>query len=70
MRNDKYFITAEELGGALGISRTRAYNHVAQMNAELESQGYRTVPGMIPITYVREKYYGFDFEEIVCNDKN
>ena len=64
MNIDKYYIRADELSSVLGISRTRAYEHVAQMNIELESKGYRTVPGMIPITYAREKYYGLQLGEL------
>lgn len=33
------------------------------MNAELDSMGYQTIPGKVPITFAKEKFYGIEFEE-------
>ena len=39
------FITASEVAEIMGISRSKAYQIVREMNRELKSQGYLTVAG-------------------------
>ena len=43
------FITASEVAEIMGISRSKAYQIVREMNRELKSQGYLTVAGKCPV---------------------
>ena len=45
------FITASEVAEIMGISRSKAYQIVREMNRELKSQGYLTVAGKCPAQY-------------------
>ncbi len=42
------FITASEVAEIMGISRSKAYQIVREMNRELKAQGYLTVAGKMP----------------------
>lgn len=53
------FITAAEVAEIMGISRTKSYELVREMNRELKAQGYLTIAGKCPIQYFKKKYYGF-----------
>lgn len=57
MQNTFYY-TAMEVAEMLGISRTKAYKLVRDMNEELAKQGYIVVSGKIPKKYLHEKCYG------------
>ena len=53
------FITASEVAEIMGISRSKAYQIVREMNRELKAQGYLTVAGKCPAQYSKQKFYGF-----------
>lgn len=57
------FITAEEVADIMGISRTKAYQIVREMNKELKEKGYITIAGKCPVQYFREKFYGYQDED-------
>ena len=42
----------------MGVSRTKAYQIVRDMNRELRSMGYITVSGKCPVQYFEKKFYG------------
>ena len=48
------FITASEVAEIMGISRSKAYQIVREMNRELKSQGYLTVAGKCPPVFQAE----------------
>lgn len=52
------FITATEVAEIMGISRTKAYQIVRDMNKELKSLGYITIAGKCPIQFFQQKFYG------------
>lgn len=52
------FITAGEVAEIMGVSRTKAYQIVRDMNKELKSMGYITIAGKCPIQYFQQKFYG------------
>lgn len=60
----KQFYTAEELADLLRISKSTAYVHIKQMNAELENEGYLVVRGKIPIAYVEKRFFGLKGEGV------
>lgn len=41
----------------VGIGRTKAYEIIKMLNAELESEGYLTFPGKVPERKFRERLY-------------
>lgn len=57
------FITATEVAEIMGISRSKSYQIVRQMNKELKEQGYLTVAGKCPAQYFKQKFYGFQIPE-------
>ena len=52
------FITASEVAEIMGISRSKAYQIVREMNRELKSQGYLTVAVKGPANYLTLIFYG------------
>ena len=52
------FVRAEEVAGALGISKPYAYKLVQEMNEELKQKGFLTIPGRVSRRYFEEKFYG------------
>lgn len=52
------FVRAEEVAGALGISKPYAYKLVREMNGELKQKGFLTIPGRVSRRYFEEKFYG------------
>ncbi len=53
------FITAQEVAEILGISYSKSYQIIRQMNKELKAQGYITIAGKCPAQYFKQKFYGF-----------
>lgn len=53
----KVWISAKELAETLNVSLSKAYKIIATLNQELADQGYLTIPGKIPVTYMRERFY-------------
>ena len=54
----KQVYTAKELAEMLGVSESKAYIFIRQMNAELQEKGYLTVRGKVPCAYVHERFFG------------
>lgn len=52
------FITANEVADIMGISRTKAYQIVRNLNRELNEMGYITIAGKCPIQFFKQKFYG------------
>ena len=52
----------------MGISRSKAYQIVREINRELKSQGYLTVAGKCPAQYFKQKFYGFQIPGGERND--
>lgn len=55
---DKQFLTAPELADLVGVSLSKSYKYIRQMNAELREKGFLTVRGKIPQAYVEERFFG------------
>lgn len=58
MERNKSFLTATEVAECLGVSKSKAYQIIRQLNDELKSQGYLTVAGKISRQYLEERVYG------------
>lgn len=55
---EKQYITAKEISGMLGVSNSKAYAIIRELNAELKERGYLTVPGKVSRAFFNEKWYG------------
>ena len=53
----KQVYTAKDLQELLGVSESKAYQYIRQMNEELQKKGFLTVRGKIPAAYVRERFF-------------
>lgn len=49
---------AKELAELLGVSESKSYQYIRQMNAELTADGFLTVRGRIPKAYVEKRFFG------------
>lgn len=49
---------AKELGEVLGVSESKAYQFIRQMNDELKGKGFLVVRGKVPAAYVEERFFG------------
>lgn len=54
---------AKELGEVLGVSESKAYQFIRQMNEELKDKGFLTVRGKVPAAYVEERFFGLKSEQ-------
>ena len=51
----KSFMTVEEVAAELRVSKSKAYQIVRELNAELQKQGYLTVAGRVNATFFHKK---------------
>lgn len=51
------FINVEDVKEALGVSNTKAYQVIKELNNELAKKGYMVVPGRVSRKYFMEKIY-------------
>ena len=54
---------AKDLQELLGVSESKAYAYIRQMNAELQEKGFLTVRGKIPAAYVEKRFFGVVADE-------
>lgn len=54
----KQFLTAADVAEIIGISMSKSYELIRNMNAELEADGYLTVRGKVPAAFFEAKCYG------------
>lgn len=52
------FISVQEVADMLGISKSKAYRIVRELNEELEAKGFITVAGKVSRKFFEEKFYG------------
>ena len=52
---EKSFMTVEEVAAELRVSKSKAYQIVRELNAELQKQGYSTVAGRVNATFFHKK---------------
>ena len=52
------FMTAEEVAKATGLSKSRSYKLIRDLNTELKAKGFITISGRISRYYFEEKFYG------------
>ena len=52
---EKSFMTVEEVAAELRVSKSKAYQIVRELNAELQKQGYLTVAERVNATFFHKK---------------
>ena len=60
----KQVYNAQDVAELLGVSISKSYAYIRQMNEELKEKGYLIVRGKVPVAYVQERFFGFS-EEVV-----
>lgn len=53
----KEYIDAKELSQLLGISKSRAYRIIRQLNDELDEKGFIVIAGRVPTKYFEQRWY-------------
>lgn len=51
------FYQVEDVMRILGVSRSKAYKIMQEMNKELNEKGYFTISGKVPKKYFVERFY-------------
>lgn len=59
----RQFYMAKDLEEILSVSESKAYELIRTMNEELQSQGYLTVRGRVPVAYVKKRFFGVAEDE-------
>lgn len=52
---EKNFMTVDEVAEELLVSKSKAYEIVRQLNAEMRKQGYLTVAGRVNTTFFHKR---------------
>ena len=56
----KQYLTAKEISEAMGVSESKAYGIIRELNKELRTEGYLTVSGKVPVAFFKKKNFGFE----------
>ena len=56
---EKYMMDVNDVVNELGVSRSKAYQILRQLNKSLEAEGYTAIAGKIPRPYWETKFYGY-----------
>ena len=56
----KVYMDASDIADLLDISKSKAYEIIRQLNAELEKDGYLVLSGKVPTAYFYKKWYGME----------
>lgn len=59
----KQVLTAKDISEICGISVSKAYQIIRQLNEELKKSGYLTFAGRVSTTYFNERMYGMGERE-------
>jgi hypothetical protein len=54
------YYTVKEVQKILGISSSKAYQVIRQLNAELKAKGFITIAGKVSKKFFNERYYASD----------
>lgn len=54
----KQVLTAKDISEICGISESKSYQVIRQLNAELDKKGYLTFRGRVSSAFFYEKMYG------------
>ena len=54
----KQVYTAKDISEILGVSESKSYQFIRQMNEELAEKGFIVCRGRVPVAYFIERFYG------------
>ena len=54
----KQVYDAQDVAELLGVSISKSYAYIRQMNEELKEKGYLIVRGKVPAAYLHERFFG------------
>jgi hypothetical protein len=54
----KSYFTVNDVIEILGVSKSKAYKVIREMNDQLAEEGYLTVAGKVPRNYFEKRWYG------------
>lgn len=54
----KYMMDVNDVMKELDVKRSKAYSILRELNASLEAEGYKVLPGKIPRAYWETKFFG------------
>lgn len=57
-RMERQFIGAKEVAEILGVSESKSYGIIRELNKELKERGYITVQGKVSRVFFQERVYG------------
>lgn len=57
---EKYMMDVNDVVKELGVSKSKAYQILRQLNKSLEEEGYTAIAGKIPRPYWETKFYGYE----------
>ncbi|MBS7008471.1 LysR family transcriptional regulator [Anaerostipes sp.] len=52
---EKQFINAKEVAAVIGVSVSKAYGIIKELNSQLKAAGYIVIPGRVNRAYFNEK---------------
>lgn len=55
---ERQFIGAKEVAEILGVSESKGYSVIRELNSELKERGYIVVPGKVSRVFFEERCYG------------
>ena len=55
---ERQFIGAKEVAEILGVSESKGYGIIRELNKELKERGYITVEGRVSRVFFQERCYG------------
>lgn len=60
---DKQVLTAKDIAEICGISESKSYSIIRQLNEELKRKGFLTFRGRVSRAYFNERMYGGEKQE-------
>lgn len=58
-------VTAQEVRKLLGVSKSKSYEIIAQLNQELQEKGYLTLRGKVEKRYLYERFRIAESESVI-----
>lgn len=52
---NRIFVNAEDVQQMVGCSKSKAYQIISTLNAELKADGYLVIKGKIPVEYFKQR---------------
>ena len=58
-KEDKIFVTCDELAEQLGVSKSTSYRIIRNLNRELAKEGWIVIPGRVSREFLKKRYFGY-----------